>query len=133
MCPCGRGLPMLERLEGREADYVVTADGEMISGISLTENFAMLVPGIAQLQIVQERVEHFVLRIVRGPDFDDVSQNKIRDLVEERFGPQATFACDFVDRIPQERSGKYRFCISHVENPFTRSSRATHTCLQPSA
>src|SRR5262249_582338 len=50
-CSCGRGLPMLERLEGREADYVTTPTGELISGISLTENFAMLVPGIEQLQI----------------------------------------------------------------------------------
>src|SRR5262249_41611886 len=38
-CPCGRGLLLLERLEGREADYVTTPRGEMISGISLTENF----------------------------------------------------------------------------------------------
>src|SRR5262249_18305868 len=49
-CDCGRGLPLLERLEGREADYVVTPAGELISGISLTENFAVQVPGIAQLQ-----------------------------------------------------------------------------------
>lgn len=132
VCPCGRGLPMLERLEGREADYVVTADGAMISGISLTENFAMLIPGIAQLQIVQERLEHFVLRIVRGPLFGASSQARIRELVEERFGPRATFDCEFVERIPQERSGKYRFCISKVENPFTRSTRATSSCLQPS-
>src|SRR5262249_30118947 len=54
---CGRGLPLLDRLEGREADFVVTPAGEMISGISLTENFALQVPGIAQLQIIQESVD----------------------------------------------------------------------------
>jgi len=47
VCPCGRGLPLLERIDGREADYVVTARGELISGISLTENFALHVPGVA--------------------------------------------------------------------------------------
>ncbi len=133
-CPCGRGLPMLERLEGREADYVVTARGELVSGISLTENFAMLVPGIAQLQIVQEQLEHFVLRIVKGPEFGAASETKIRELVAERFGTQTTFACDYVARIPQERSGKYRFCISKVENPFTRQgTRSSCHPLQPSA
>jgi len=119
-CPCGRGLPMLERLEGREADYVVTAAGELISGISLTENFALHVPGLAQLQIVQETVQRFVFRIVRGPEFGPDSLRRIGELVAERFGPDVAFECEYVDAIPQEASGKYRFCISHVENPYTR-------------
>ena len=37
-----------------------------------------------------------------------------------RFGPEVTYECQYVDRIPQEPSGKYRFCISRVENPFTQ-------------
>jgi phenylacetate-CoA ligase len=119
-CPCGRPFPVLERIEGREADYVVTADGELISGISLTENFALHVPGLAQVQIVQEAVDRFHFRIVRGPDFGPASLARIRALVAERFGPTAVFACEYVDRIPQEPSGKYRFCISRVANPFTR-------------
>jgi phenylacetate-CoA ligase len=124
-CPCGRGLPLLERLEGREADFVVTAGGELISGISLTENFALHVPGLAQLQIVQEAVDRFLLRIVRGTDFGPASLERIRNLVYERFGPEAGYQCEFVDRIPQEPSGKYRFCISRVENLFTRTREVT--------
>jgi phenylacetate-CoA ligase len=123
-CPCGRGLPLLERLEGREADYVVTASGELVSGISLTENFALHVPGVAQLQIVQEAVDRFRFRVVRGPDFGPASVRRIGELVTERFGPEAQFECEYVERIPQEPSGKYRFCISHVPNPFTRSREA---------
>jgi phenylacetate-CoA ligase len=118
VCKCGRGLPLLESLEGREADYVTTGSGEMISGISLTENFAMLVPGIAQLQIVQESVDQFLLRIVRGDEFGERSLAQIAGLVRERFGAGARHALEFVDRIPQEPSGKYRFCISKVPNPF---------------
>src|SRR5258707_1233614 len=56
-CACGRGLPLLDRLEGREADYVVTPRGQLVSGISLTDHFATLVPGVAQLQIIQESVD----------------------------------------------------------------------------
>jgi phenylacetate-CoA ligase len=126
-CPCGRGLPLLERVDGREADYVVTADGELISGISLTENFALQVPGLAQLQIVQETVRRFRFRIVRGPDFGPSSLERIAALVAERFGPGVAYDCEFVDRIAPERSGKYRFCISRVPNPFTRPREAVRS------
>jgi phenylacetate-CoA ligase len=124
-CSCGRGLPLLERLEGREADYVVTPRGELISGISLTENFAVLVPGVAQLQVIQETVHRFLFRIVRGPDFGPASLERLRAMVAERFGPDVTYACEYVARIPQEASGKYRFCISRVEKPFLRPQPAT--------
>lgn len=117
-CPCGRRLPLLERIEGRIADYVVTPRGALISGISLTENFAVLVPGVAQLQIVQEELDRFVFRIVRGAEFGSASLDTIRSLVVERFGPDVRYECEYVDHIPCEPSGKYRFCISRVEKSF---------------
>jgi phenylacetate-CoA ligase len=123
-CGCGRGLPLLERLEGREADYVLTSAGELISGISLTENFALHVRGLEQLQIVQETVNRFVFRIVRGADFGEDSVQRIAELVAERFGTDVAFECEFVSTIPPEASGKFRFCISRVENPFTRRREA---------
>jgi len=127
LCTCGRGLPMLERLEGREADYVVTPAGEVISGISLTDHFALHMPGVAQLQIIQETLRRLVFRIVRGADFGPASLLRIAELVEHRFGPEMTFDCEYLDGIPQEPSGKYRFCISRVENPLVRRQEASVT------
>jgi len=114
LCPCGRGLPLLERLEGRESDYVTTEFGELVSGISLTENFALHVPGVAQMQIVQEAITQFRFRIVAGSEFGPASHDRLRSLVRERFGPNTRYEVEFVAEIPQEPSGKYRFCISHV-------------------
>jgi phenylacetate-CoA ligase len=118
-CPCGRGLPLLDRIEGRVADYVVTTRGELVSGISLTENFNNLVPGVAQMQIVQEEIDRFVFRIVKDANFGPQSLEVIRSLVAERFGADVRYECEFVERIPQEPSGKYRFCISKVERHFS--------------
>ncbi len=124
-CPCGRGLPLLEHLEGREADYVVTPEGELISGISLTDHFACQVPGAAQMQIIQETPRRFVFRVVRGPGFGPDSLSRLAEMVAERFGPDAEFACEYLDRIPQEASGKYRFCVSKVANPFAARREVT--------
>ena len=126
-CPCGRGLPLLEKIEGRTADYVVLPSGELISGVSLTENFAVMVPGIAQLQIIQEAVDRFVFRIVKGHTFGPASLERIRSLVTERFGPSIDYECEFVDRIRQEPSGKYRFCISKVNSPYTGAAEPQPT------
>ncbi|MFO0800430.1 MAG: phenylacetate--CoA ligase family protein [Gemmataceae bacterium] len=111
-CTCGRGLPLLERIEGREADYVVTPAGTLVSGISLTENFALLIDGTAQVQIVQETVHDLRIRLVAGDGFGDRSRGQIEQLVRDTFGPTVRFAVELVDAIPQEPSGKYRFCIS---------------------
>ena len=123
-CSCRRGLPVVEKVEGRDADYVVTPAGSLISGISLTENFAVLIKGAAQVQIVQETVTHLRVRMVRDPVFDAESERQVRQLVLDTFGPTMRYDLEFVDLIPQEPSGKYRFCVSKVAAEFVRGLSA---------
>ncbi|MDR1960235.1 MAG: hypothetical protein LBQ54_14540 [Planctomycetaceae bacterium] len=117
-CSCGRTLPLFSQIEGRVADYVMTNKGEYISGISLTENFACMVDGIAQLQIVQEEIDRFTFNIVKAPDFGESTLTRLTELVRKRFGNAAVYQCVFMDKIPQEKNGKYRFCISKVKKEF---------------
>lgn len=118
-CPCGCTYPIMESLEGRVADYVVTPDGSYISGISLTENFAMRLPGVKQMQIVQEERDRLIFRIVKGESFSEQTVADIERLADERFGDRMRFSIDYVDSIQSESSGKYRFCISKLPNPFS--------------
>ena len=97
-----------------EGVYVVTPAGNFISGISLTENFANLVPGTAQMQIVQESITQLRIRLVADDTFGDSSRAKIAELVRDTFGTGVAHEVELVDAIPQEPSGKYRFCISKV-------------------
>lgn len=123
LCKCGRGLPLIERVEGRDADYVVTPAGTLISGISLTENFANLIPGTAQVQIVQESITQLQIRLV-AEDFGDAGRRKVAELVRDTFGESVTHEVELVDAIPQEPSGKYRFCISKVAKERMQEVRA---------
>lgn len=119
ICSCGCTYPLMESLEGRIADYVVTPDGDYISGISLTENFAMYLPMVKQLQIIQEKIDYLVFRIVKGETFTNDAMDEIARLVQERFGRDMKYTVEFTDSIQSERSGKYRFCISKLQNPFS--------------
>ncbi len=118
-CPCGCSYPVLDALEGRVADYVVTPDGQYISGISLTENFAMQLPGVKQMQIVQEERDRLLFRLVRGEQFSEQTLQDIDRLAQQRFGNRMAYQLEYVDSIQSEDSGKYRFCISRLPNPFS--------------
>lgn len=113
-CPCGRSYPLLESIEGRAADYIITPDEKLISGISLTENFAMLIGGVKQLQIIQEQLDYLVFRIVKSEKFNKETEKQINQLVVERFGEKMKFQVELVDSIQNESSGKYRFCVSKL-------------------
>ena len=120
-CPCGRGLPLVQTVEGRDADFVVTPAGGLISGISLTENFAVQIAGAAQVQIVQEEVTYLRIRMVTDDRFTAASRSQIDRLVGSMFGPSMRYDLEFVDLIPQEPSGKYRFCISKVAPDYLQA------------
>ena len=114
-CVCGRSYPLLRRVTGRIADYLLTPDGYWVSGISLTENMATLIPGVEQVQIVQDEIDRLTIRIVPSKDYGDESRRLIGDLVSRRFGSSMRHHVDITGRIPQERSGKYRFSICRVQ------------------
>jgi phenylacetate-CoA ligase len=118
-CPCGCTYPIMESLEGRVADYVVTPEGNYISGISLTENFAMHLPGVKQMQIVQEKPDELLFRIVKGEEFSEQTMQDLDRLARERFGDRMHCRTEYVPSIQSESSGKYRFCISRLPNPFS--------------
>jgi phenylacetate-CoA ligase len=115
-CSCGRTYPLLERLAGRVADYLLTPEGEWVSGISLTENFATLIPGLKQIQIIQNHRDQLVLRLVKGEEFGESSLEEIKRLVEKRFGPRMHYTLECVERLSPEPSGKYRFSICNLHD-----------------
>ncbi len=116
-CTCGCTYPLMESVEGRIADYVTTPEGDLVSGISLTENFALHLGGVKQMQIVQERIDRLVLRLVRGDEGVDGIAARVAELVAARFGPRMEHAIEWVEAIAPESSGKYRFCISRLQEP----------------
>jgi phenylacetate-CoA ligase len=113
-CSCGRGLPLMERVTGRVADYLKRRDGSLVAGVSLVERTLTAITGIEQLQIVQPSREEIVLNVVRAADFSAASEAALLAEFRGVFGEGITFRTQFLERMPQERSGKYRFSICQV-------------------
>lgn len=115
MCSCGRGLPLMGSVTGRTADFLVKHDGNRVAGVSLIENTLTKLPGIDQMQIVQEAVDSIHLRVVPGNDFNQIISADLTKYFEEVF-PQTTVTLEEVSEILPESSGKYRFSICKVPN-----------------
>ncbi len=115
-CSCGRGLPILERLEGRVADFLKLPDGGQVAGISLVERTLTKVPGIEQMQLIQEAENQIIINRVKGVDFTEQTDRLLIDSMREVFGDRVTLKVNDITHIPQEPSGKYRFSICRVQS-----------------
>lgn len=112
-CACGRGLPLLKELQGRSTDFVVARDGTVMHGLALIY-VVRDVPGVARFRIEQESLERTRVWLETGPDFDESSIEGIRNGIARRLGEGVEVQVVRTDHIPAERSGKFRYIVSHV-------------------
>ena len=52
--------------------------------------------------------------VVRAPDFSAATEQALLSEFRTVFGPGINIRAEYVERIPQEHSGKYRFSICRV-------------------
>ena len=122
-CPCGRGLPRLGRVFGRTSDILYAPDGRRISGVSILDTFVIHVPGLQQAQIVQDRLDHIRLRVVRSTRssganrWSEESVASIGRAVADVFGPSMQFDLEYVEVIEPTPRGKYQFSICEIDDP----------------
>ncbi|HMN42966.1 MAG TPA: hypothetical protein PKE27_00195 [Povalibacter sp.] len=113
-CTCGRQLPLLEKLVGRVADYLKKADGSRVAGVSLVERTLTRITGLGQMQLVQTAIDRFEVRVVPTSSFDQSTVSAVEQELHEVFGANVQVSVEKVERIAQERSGKYRFSICKI-------------------
>jgi phenylacetate-CoA ligase len=112
-CACGRGLPLLKEIQGRTTDFVLARDGTVMHGLALIYVVRDL-PHIAKFKIVQESLDHTRVMLVAEPQFDRGKAAQIQTAMAQRLGQGVRIDVEFVDDIPAEASGKYRYVVSKV-------------------
>ena len=112
-CGCGRGLPLLENIQGRSTDFVVAADGTVMHGLSLIYILRDL-PGVKSFKVVQESQALTRVLLVTDERFAPDAVAQIVHGFKQRLGSDVSVVVNLVDSIPAEKSGKFRYIISHV-------------------
>ena len=112
-CDCGRGLPLLSRIDGRKLDTIRTRDGHVLPG-QFFPHMLKDVRGLQRFQLVQRELDRLDLSIVRGPTFDTDSMAYLRAEFKKVLGESVELHCHFVDDIPLTPSGKLRVTVSEL-------------------
>jgi phenylacetate-CoA ligase len=71
-------------------------------------------PGIAAFKIVQESRERTRVLVVPGAGFGPTQMQAIEQGLKARLGGSVDICVETVDEIPPEKSGKFRYVVSHV-------------------
>ncbi|NYE60109.1 phenylacetate-CoA ligase [Duganella sp. 1224] len=112
-CPCGRGLPLLQRVEGRVTDFVVARDGTVMHGLALIYILRDL-PQVRAFKIIQETLDCTRVLLVSVDGLPAPLRLSIVTQFRARLGATVDIVIEEVAAIPTEASGKHRYVISKV-------------------
>jgi phenylacetate-CoA ligase len=119
-CPCGRGLPMLDKVNGRSMDALRTPQGHYIG--EYLEYLIFNTPGIARFQALQERMDEIEISVVRQPHFEESSLQQIQDDMQKAFGEGVRLRFRYTDAIPLTPTGKLRVAVSTLVSTATAAA-----------
>ena len=112
-CSCGRGLPLLQDIQGRSTDFVVAANGTVMHGLSLIYILRDL-SGVKSFKVIQESRALTRVLLETEAGFASEAVDQIIGGFKQRLGAEVSVLVEIVDHIPAEKSGKFRYIISHA-------------------
>ena len=112
-CGCGRGLPMLEDIQGRSTDFIVAADGTVMHGLALIY-ILREISEVGEFKIVQESLLHTHVQLVPTTELDEAAKQRIIVGFKARLGQEVDITLEILSQISAEKSGKFRYVISKV-------------------
>jgi phenylacetate-CoA ligase len=110
-CSCGRPGRVVERLDGRLEDYVITRSGAKLG--RLDHIFKDLV-NAREAQIRQSRAGHMSIAVVRGPRWSGRDEAELRAAVHQRVGHELDFDIEYVDALQRTGREKLRLVVSSL-------------------
>lgn len=110
-CGCGKKLPLIHSIEGRNNDMVVTGDGRRIFWL----NPVFYGLPVKEAQIIQETVDKIHIRYVPAPEFHPTVKDEIMKRLRQILG-NVEVSLEALDRVPRGENGKFRAVVSHVSS-----------------
>lgn len=114
-CPCGRNLPLLTHIDGREDDLLIGSNGTLVHGNVIGQLLRPL-DGLRAFQFRQHDAQNATLYLVKSEQNGLPDENLIRGLLAKAL-PDVTVKITYVSQIQPTASGKMRYAIRECELP----------------
>ena len=114
-CKCGSKMPIVNKITGRSVAYVYSLERGKIT-VSNISNVVKHIESIERFQLVQDRVDHILVRVAYSGYVKAVVQKKLEYELRFRLGEKINLTYEFVDHIPSERNGKFLMIKNLAKN-----------------
>jgi phenylacetate-CoA ligase len=113
---CQRQFDLIEHIEGRKQDYIVTKNGAYVTLTALifAQHFHAF-SVVKNMQLYQEKVGIVIVKIVPAGNFSDQDRHEIKSKMETAVDGKINVIIELVNEISKTKSGKYRFLEQKLE------------------
>ncbi|MGH8619798.1 MAG: phenylacetate--CoA ligase family protein [Burkholderiales bacterium] len=115
-CPCGRGLPVLERIVGRVRNMLVLPSGERAWPAFALRALMDEIP-LLQHQFVQKSLDLIEARLVTAAPLSAAQENRLREHLLAKLPPGFRMNFVYCESIPRSAGGKFEDLVSEVSFP----------------
>lgn len=113
-CSCGWTFPLVDRIEGRNADFVWSPEYGRVNLGNLS-NSTKGVPGIIAFRVLQDQPYSITVEVNGSSSFDIGAERQFESELRKRLGEKISINMVRMDELPRKSSGKFRI----VENSLT--------------
>ncbi|AKB24330.1 Phenylacetate-coenzyme A ligase [Methanosarcina sp. MTP4] len=117
-CSCGRGLPLIETVVGRQTDVFRMKDGRVIPGEFFIHFIGVVYNKdyISKFQVIQKDYDFVLIKLVLKNEvqFNCYKEDIIKS-IKYVMGQDCKVEFEFVEDIEPTKSGKYLYTINEVK------------------
>ncbi len=118
-CSCGVNFPLLDMVEGRTDDLMITTNGYIVTPLIFFPYPFKSYEGIYQFRVIQENRYKITIELAADMDllYEDSLENARRS-IKDVFGEDMEVDFSIVEKIEPEPNGKIKKIISKVKVPL---------------
>lgn len=113
-CDCGCAMPVIDRIEGRSLDYIISPENGRFTSIYMSLVSGEFSNCMKAMQFVQNEIDSLDVYLEVDDNYKESMNKIIEDKLHYSLGEKMKIRIHVVDSIKKEKSGKFRLIINNI-------------------